>query len=95
VLTSGCRGRGSAPIAPGQAGKRGLQYAISGRLGDPGVEGKREAVELVGLINYQLGLINKLFQPSPFFGRRPGRGERRNSRLDGILGMEHLLRIDV
>jgi hypothetical protein len=78
-----------------QTGKRGLQNAISGRLGDPGVEGKREAVELVGLINYQLGLINKLFQPIPFFGRRPGRGERRNRRLDGILGIEHLSRIDV
>jgi hypothetical protein len=58
------------------------------------MEGKSELIEFIRLVDDQFGLINKLLQSIPLFGRRTPGGECGNGWLDGVLSVEHFRRTD-
>ena len=78
-----------------EAGQGGLQHAVPGCLGDCVVKRERQLVELVGLVDDHFRLINKFLEPVPLLDRGARGGESGQSRLDGALGVEHLLRADI
>ena len=85
----------AVPIVDGlhlaEAGEGGLQHAILGGIGNSVVEGERELIELVRLVDDLFRLINKLLEPVPLLGWRAGGGEGGHGRLDRTLGVEQLL----
>ena len=78
-----------------EAGQSGLQHAVPGCLSDCIVKRERQLIELVRLVDHHFRLINKFLEPIPLLDRGARGGERRQSRLNRALRVQHLLWADI